>query len=164
LCILAYNQSIPHERYKYNYIFALMNINKTYLSVYIYTHTHTHISPIIHRTHTLSMTKLPNMTTTLNHLFDLPGQICHVQCGFCTTILLVYLNFFSYSLPSFLPSSLYIYDHEFNECKCVAGECTVYKLVNGGDCEMWALHKPSLCQFDEGFLHSSPSPCFSLPS
>ncbi|KAJ4827813.1 Axial regulator YABBY 4 [Turnera subulata] len=25
----------------------------------------------------------------LNHLFDLPEQICYVQCGFCTTILLV---------------------------------------------------------------------------
>nr|UFY86324.1 YABBY2 protein [Averrhoa carambola] len=27
--------------------------------------------------------------STLNHLFDLPDQICYVQCGFCTTILLV---------------------------------------------------------------------------
>ncbi|KAM7250093.1 hypothetical protein ACFE04_021976 [Oxalis oulophora] len=27
--------------------------------------------------------------TLLNHLFDLPDQICYVQCGFCTTILLV---------------------------------------------------------------------------
>ncbi|TYI98064.1 hypothetical protein E1A91_D01G185800v1 [Gossypium mustelinum] len=27
--------------------------------------------------------------STLNHLFDLPEQICYVQCGFCTTILLV---------------------------------------------------------------------------
>ncbi|KAJ9176367.1 hypothetical protein P3X46_011686 [Hevea brasiliensis] len=26
---------------------------------------------------------------TLNHLFDLPEQICYVQCGFCDTILLV---------------------------------------------------------------------------
>ncbi|KAJ8773809.1 hypothetical protein K2173_008272 [Erythroxylum novogranatense] len=26
---------------------------------------------------------------TLSHLFDLPEQICYVQCGFCTTILLV---------------------------------------------------------------------------
>uniref|UniRef100_A0A6N2K9J5 HMG box domain-containing protein n=1 Tax=Salix viminalis TaxID=40686 RepID=A0A6N2K9J5_SALVM len=27
--------------------------------------------------------------STLNHLFDLPDQICYVPCGFCTTILLV---------------------------------------------------------------------------
>ncbi|KAJ6911526.1 hypothetical protein NC652_021969 [Populus alba x Populus x berolinensis] len=27
--------------------------------------------------------------STLNHLFDLPDQICYVQCGFCTTVLLV---------------------------------------------------------------------------
>ncbi|CAN6727166.1 unnamed protein product [Malus baccata var. baccata] len=27
--------------------------------------------------------------STLNHLYDLPDQICYVQCGFCTTILLV---------------------------------------------------------------------------
>ncbi|KAL6983715.1 Axial regulator YABBY 4 [Sarracenia purpurea var. burkii] len=27
--------------------------------------------------------------TTLNHLFDLQEQICYVQCGYCTTILLV---------------------------------------------------------------------------
>ncbi|GKV22922.1 hypothetical protein SLEP1_g32728 [Rubroshorea leprosula] len=27
--------------------------------------------------------------STLNHLFNLPEQICYVQCGFCTTILLV---------------------------------------------------------------------------
>ncbi|KAG8640136.1 axial regulator YABBY 4 isoform X3 [Manihot esculenta] len=26
---------------------------------------------------------------TLSHLFDLPEQICYVQCGFCNTILLV---------------------------------------------------------------------------
>ncbi|PRQ40973.1 putative transcription factor C2C2-YABBY family [Rosa chinensis] len=30
--------------------------------------------------------------TTLNGLFDLPEQICYVQCGFCATILLVILN------------------------------------------------------------------------
>ncbi|XP_019059150.1 PREDICTED: axial regulator YABBY 4 [Tarenaya hassleriana] len=35
--------------------------------------------------------------TTLNQLFDLPGQICHVQCGFCTTILLVSVPFSSLS-------------------------------------------------------------------
>ncbi|KAI9170319.1 hypothetical protein LWI28_026088 [Acer negundo] len=29
------------------------------------------------------------MSSTINHLFDLPEQICYVQCGFCTTILLV---------------------------------------------------------------------------
>ncbi|CAF1977556.1 unnamed protein product [Brassica napus] len=70
-------------------------ISKTYLSIYIYTH------PIIHRTHnlflSLSMTKMANMTT-LNQLFDLPGQICHVQCGFCTTILLVSVPFTSLSM------------------------------------------------------------------
>ncbi|XWS69031.1 hypothetical protein CRYUN_Cryun04dG0144700 [Craigia yunnanensis] len=27
--------------------------------------------------------------STMNHFFDLPEQICYVQCGFCTTILLV---------------------------------------------------------------------------
>ncbi|KAI4314349.1 hypothetical protein L6164_027266 [Bauhinia variegata] len=27
--------------------------------------------------------------STLNHLFDLPEQICYVKCGFCTTILMV---------------------------------------------------------------------------
>ncbi|XP_021809744.1 axial regulator YABBY 4 [Prunus avium] len=27
--------------------------------------------------------------SALNHLFDLPDQICYVQCGFCATILLV---------------------------------------------------------------------------
>ncbi|RDX83769.1 Axial regulator YABBY 4, partial [Mucuna pruriens] len=27
--------------------------------------------------------------STLNHLFDLPEQICYVQCGYCTTILMV---------------------------------------------------------------------------
>ncbi|KAJ7953593.1 axial regulator YABBY 4 [Quillaja saponaria] len=27
--------------------------------------------------------------STLNHFFDLPEQICYVQCGFCTTILMV---------------------------------------------------------------------------
>ncbi|VVA92279.1 unnamed protein product [Arabis nemorensis] len=43
------------------------------------------------------MTRIPNMTT-LNHLFDLPGQICHVQCGFCTTILLVSVPFTSLSM------------------------------------------------------------------
>ncbi|KAG2409372.1 Axial regulator [Vigna angularis] len=26
--------------------------------------------------------------STLNHLFDLPEQICYVECGFCTTILM----------------------------------------------------------------------------
>ncbi|CAH8361489.1 unnamed protein product [Eruca vesicaria subsp. sativa] len=36
--------------------------------------------------------------TTLNQLFDLPGQICHVQCGFCTTILLVSVPFTSLSM------------------------------------------------------------------
>ncbi|XP_010533193.1 PREDICTED: axial regulator YABBY 4-like isoform X2 [Tarenaya hassleriana] len=35
--------------------------------------------------------------TTLNHLFDLPGQICHVQCGYCSTILLVSVPFSSLS-------------------------------------------------------------------
>ncbi|XP_010498851.1 PREDICTED: axial regulator YABBY 4-like isoform X2 [Camelina sativa] len=44
------------------------------------------------------MTKIPNMTTTLNNLFDLPGQICHVQCGFCTTILLVSVPYTSLSM------------------------------------------------------------------
>ncbi|KAB1207886.1 Axial regulator YABBY 4 [Morella rubra] len=29
------------------------------------------------------------MSTVLDHLFDLPDQICYVQCSFCTTILLV---------------------------------------------------------------------------
>ncbi|KAI8528233.1 hypothetical protein RHMOL_Rhmol12G0134700 [Rhododendron molle] len=29
------------------------------------------------------------MSTTLNQLFDLQEQICYVQCGYCTTILLV---------------------------------------------------------------------------
>ncbi|KAL0705050.1 hypothetical protein Bca4012_071475 [Brassica carinata] len=36
--------------------------------------------------------------TTLNQLFDLPGQVCHVQCGFCTTILLVSVPFTSLSM------------------------------------------------------------------
>ncbi|KAJ4916487.1 Axial regulator YABBY 4 [Raphanus sativus] len=36
--------------------------------------------------------------TTLNQLFDLPGQICHVQCGFCTTILLVSVPLTSLSM------------------------------------------------------------------
>ncbi|XP_019422932.1 PREDICTED: axial regulator YABBY 4-like isoform X1 [Lupinus angustifolius] len=27
--------------------------------------------------------------STMNHLFDLPDQICYIQCGFCTTILMV---------------------------------------------------------------------------
>ncbi|XP_022632838.1 axial regulator YABBY 4-like [Vigna radiata var. radiata] len=27
--------------------------------------------------------------STLNHHFDLPEQICYVECGFCTTILMV---------------------------------------------------------------------------
>ncbi|XP_028229172.1 axial regulator YABBY 4-like isoform X1 [Glycine soja] len=27
--------------------------------------------------------------STLNHLFDLPEQICYVECGFCATILMV---------------------------------------------------------------------------
>ncbi|KAJ0237371.1 Axial regulator YABBY 4 [Hirschfeldia incana] len=40
---------------------------------------------------------MPNMTT-LNQLFDLPGQICHVQCGFCATILLVSVPFTSLSM------------------------------------------------------------------
>ncbi|XP_013597002.1 PREDICTED: axial regulator YABBY 4 isoform X3 [Brassica oleracea var. oleracea] len=40
---------------------------------------------------------MANMTT-LNQLFDLPGQICHVQCGFCTTILLVSVPFTSLSM------------------------------------------------------------------
>lgn len=84
-------------------MFALM-ISSTYLSIYIYKH------PIIHRTHnlflSLSMTKMPNMTT-LNQLFDLPGQICHVQCGFCTTILLVHLI----SSPSLY---VYIDGHSMN--------------------------------------------------
>ncbi|CAH8386934.1 unnamed protein product [Eruca vesicaria subsp. sativa] len=40
---------------------------------------------------------MPNMTT-LNQLFDLPGQICHVQCGFCNTILLVSVPFTSLSM------------------------------------------------------------------
>ncbi|CAN8313056.1 unnamed protein product [Cochlearia groenlandica] len=44
------------------------------------------------------MTRMSNMTSTLNHLFDLPGQICHVQCGFCTTILLVSVPFTSLSM------------------------------------------------------------------
>ncbi|XP_028228386.1 axial regulator YABBY 4-like isoform X2 [Glycine soja] len=26
--------------------------------------------------------------STLNHLFDLPEQICYIQCGFCSTILM----------------------------------------------------------------------------
>ena len=80
------------------------------------------------------MTKIPNMTT-LNQLFDLPGQVCHVQCGFCTTILLVHLSFFS----------LILVICRFDEYTCLTGECTVHEPVNGGDGEMWALHKPSLC-------------------
>lgn len=135
------------------------------IPLYLYIHTPTHIYFLSFIVRTLShffvslsmTTRMPNMTT-LNHLFDLPGQICHVQCGFCTTILLVYLNFFS-----FISLHLYMYDH-LMKYMCYTGECAVHKPVNGGDCEMWALHKPPLCQFDEGFLHSSPSPCFSLSS
>ena len=36
---------------------------------------------------------------TMNHLFDLPEKICYVQCGICTTILLVSLFF------SFVPTT-----------------------------------------------------------
>jgi len=42
--------------------------------------------------HTHSLTyKLQIQTdmSTLNHLFDLPEQICYVECGFCATILMV---------------------------------------------------------------------------
>ncbi|XP_027099769.2 axial regulator YABBY 4 [Coffea arabica] len=35
--------------------------------------------------------------TTLNHLLDLQGQICYVQCGYCTTILLVNVPYSSLS-------------------------------------------------------------------
>ncbi|KAH1253222.1 Axial regulator YABBY 4 [Glycine max] len=31
--------------------------------------------------------------STLNHLFDLPEQICYIQCGFCSTILMVIFQF-----------------------------------------------------------------------
>eukprot|EP00261_Vitis_vinifera_P020630 XP_010651538.1 PREDICTED: axial regulator YABBY 4 isoform X1 [Vitis vinifera] len=36
--------------------------------------------------------------STLNHLFDLQEQICYVQCGFCTTILLVSVPYSSLSM------------------------------------------------------------------
>ncbi|KAI4328214.1 hypothetical protein L6164_020586 [Bauhinia variegata] len=36
--------------------------------------------------------------STLNHLFDLPEQICYVKCGFCTTILMVSVPCSSLSL------------------------------------------------------------------
>ncbi|KAH0918148.1 hypothetical protein HID58_025808 [Brassica napus] len=90
-------------------------ICKTYLSIYIYTH------PIIRPTHnlflSLSMTKMANMTT-LNQLFDLPGQICHVsvpftslsmvvtvRCGHCTSLLSVNLMKASF-IPLHLLTSL----------------------------------------------------------
>ncbi|KAA3465802.1 axial regulator YABBY 4 isoform X1 [Gossypium australe] len=51
------------------------------------------VSPPHFLTHTLSetdkLTSTKKKMSTLNHLFDLPEQICYVQCGFCTTILLV---------------------------------------------------------------------------
>ncbi|XP_014520419.1 axial regulator YABBY 4 isoform X2 [Vigna radiata var. radiata] len=37
--------------------------------------------------------------STLNHLFDLPEQICYVQCGFCTTILMVMDSFVTSTAP-----------------------------------------------------------------
>lgn len=40
------------------------------------------------QTQSLNSSPKQNMST-LNRLFDLPEQICYVQCSFCTTILLV---------------------------------------------------------------------------
>nr|XP_007153748.1 hypothetical protein PHAVU_003G061800g [Phaseolus vulgaris]ESW25742.1 hypothetical protein PHAVU_003G061800g [Phaseolus vulgaris] len=36
--------------------------------------------------------------STLNHLFDLPEQICYVECGFCTTTLMVSVPCSSFSM------------------------------------------------------------------
>ncbi|TYH31589.1 hypothetical protein ES288_A01G184300v1 [Gossypium darwinii] len=51
------------------------------------------LSPPHFLTHKLSetdkLTSTKKKMSTLNHLFDLTEQICYVQCGFCTTILLV---------------------------------------------------------------------------
>lgn len=52
--------------------------------------------------------------STLSHLFDLPEQICYVECGLCTTILLVmmiaviiqYLHY--HLLPFFFSFSFYL--------------------------------------------------------
>ncbi|KAL0699924.1 hypothetical protein Bca4012_056046 [Brassica carinata] len=76
---------------------------------------------------------MPNMST-LNQLFDLPGQICHVQCGFCTTILLVSVPFASLSMVVTV--------------RC--GHCTSLLSVNLMKASFLPLHLlTSLCQLDE---------------
>lgn len=50
------------------------------------------------------------MSSVLNHLFDLSEQICYVQCGFCTTILLVHIYTSSnFSLLSTSLSSFFLF-------------------------------------------------------
>nr|XP_007157432.1 hypothetical protein PHAVU_002G069700g [Phaseolus vulgaris]ESW29426.1 hypothetical protein PHAVU_002G069700g [Phaseolus vulgaris] len=52
-------------------------------------HLHLSISFFLFLSYTLTNSDRYTPMSTLNHLFDLPEQICYVQCGFCTTILMV---------------------------------------------------------------------------
>lgn len=106
--------------------------------------------------------------STLNHLFDLPEQICYVQCGFCTTILMVImhavLKFHVLVLISSF-STLQLFCFHFPMLWGVrAGECSMQHFVNGGDSEMRPLHKPPLCQHEESFLGPFPPSSFPYSS
>ncbi|KAF2286681.1 hypothetical protein GH714_023537 [Hevea brasiliensis] len=52
------------------------------------TYVYNKAGDMIHN-HKASLLSISRTMATLNHLFDLPEQICYVQCGFCDTILLV---------------------------------------------------------------------------
>jgi len=60
-------------------------ITSSYLiSLFLFHSLHTNTdSPLLH---------INTLMSTLNHLFDLPEQICYVQCGFCNTILMVIMS------------------------------------------------------------------------
>ncbi|XP_035540725.1 axial regulator YABBY 4 isoform X2 [Juglans regia] len=76
------------------------------------------------------------MSSVLNHLFDLSEQICYVQCGFCTTILLV-------SVPC---SSLSV----VVTVRC--GHCTSLLSVNMTNASFLPLHLLT------SFNHEEPNP------
>lgn len=134
------------------------------ITLYLYIHTPTHIyflSFIVHSLTFLFLSLWQQECPTWPH-----STICLICRGRFATSSVVFAPLFSwYTLTSSL-SSLSVFTCMIINLMnmCYTGECAVHKPVNGGDCEMWPLHKPPLCQFDEGFLHSSPSSCFSLSS
>ncbi|KAK3041824.1 hypothetical protein RJ639_000340, partial [Escallonia herrerae] len=80
--------------------------------------------------------------STFNHLLDLQGQICYVQCGHCTTILLVSVPYSSLSMVVTV--------------RC--GHCTSLLSVNMMKASFLPLHlfADSLSQDDQSKLEVCP--------